>query len=71
MNQTEAWEWIVTASETMVQKADEQGMLDEGIENLRRALNRVKPRVERMRSRLDHLRARRAGKPRCPKGLEP
>lgn len=71
MTVTEAFEWVTAAAETMVQKADEQRMKDEGIENLRRALKRVQPRVQRMRARLDFARARRAGKLNRPSWATP
>ncbi len=73
MNMTEAWETVIRAAE-IARTLVERGNLDDeacGIAKISTAINKVKPRVERMRSRLDHARARRAGKPRCPKGLEP
>ena len=71
MNVTEAYEWVATAAQTMVQRADQQGMQDEGIENLRRALKHVQPRVHRMRSRLDFIRAKKAGKQTRPNWATP
>lgn len=38
---------------------------------LAKALHKTKPRVERMRARLDAIRARRAGKPKCPSWAMP
>lgn len=72
MNTTEAWELVVKAAESRLFIADaEAHHASHAFPKLASALKRIKPRVERMRSRLDHLRARKAGKPRCPKGLEP
>lgn len=41
------------------------------IARLRKAIAKVEPRVQRMRARLDAIRARKAGKPRCPKWAMP
>lgn len=71
MTVTEAYEWVMTAAETLVGKADEQQMKDAGIENLRKALKKVKPRVAKMRKRLDDARALRAkSKIWVPKWME-
>lgn len=81
MNQTEAWEAVLTAAAILhgVNASTTKGkgpvyidvLGDTKPRNLTRALTIIEPRVARMRSRLDHARARRAGKPLCPKGLEP
>lgn len=72
MNQTEAWELVVRAAESRLFIDDCEAVLaPRTFPSLAAALKKIKPRVERMRSRLDHLRARKAGNPRCPKGLEP
>lgn len=72
MNQTEAWELVVRAAESRLFIADIEAQQDaHAFPKPATALKKIKPRVERMRSRLDFARARRAGKPRCPKGLEP
>ncbi len=67
MNQTEAWEMVIRAA----QLCRDDPHWSAAMPRLAKAIMKVKPRVERMRSRLDYARARRAGKPRCPKGLEP
>lgn len=73
MNITEAWERILSAAESTVKHFSMHDLM-RGKGNdptLIRALSIIRPRVKRMRSRLDHARARMAGKPLCPKGLEP
>jgi hypothetical protein len=73
MNITEAYERVLEAAvSTVKQFSMHELMRGKGNDpRLIRALSIIKPRVERMRSRLDHARARRAGKPLCPRGLEP
>ena len=68
MNQTEAWELVIKAAELC---RDDPAGLGLQTPHLAKAIKKVKPRVERMRSRLECIRARRAGKPKCPRGLEP
>jgi len=65
MNLTEAWESVLKAAEAV---ADEDLL---NSKELHKACRMVRPRVERMRGRLEALRARRAGRPLCPRGLEP
>jgi len=61
MNQTEAWEVVIKAADWMVRTAEKTNPKAGPVIELRTALKKVKPRVERMRSRLDFARARKAG----------
>lgn len=77
MNQTEAWETVWQAA-ALWEAAHPGGKVhvfsgdDHDAEYpLLKALMKTGPKVYRMRSRLDHQRARRAGKPKCPKWAEP
>ncbi|MBE7497089.1 MAG: hypothetical protein HS117_19280 [Verrucomicrobiaceae bacterium] len=67
MNITEAWEQVLRAAE--MYRDSESGWA--AMPRLPKAITKVKPRVERMRQRLDSARARRAGKPKCPRWAEP
>jgi hypothetical protein len=72
VNQTEAWEWVLGAAEGLIYHAEKQGLPDdEGLRALRKAVPKVKPKIERMRARLDDSRARRAGKPKLPAWMKP
>lgn len=62
MTQTEAWEWVLEAAETIVRLHPNQD--DDGVKMLRKAIPKVKPKVERMR-------ARRAGTPKLPAWMKP
>lgn len=66
MNQTEAWEAVLLAAE-----AYERIMTLRDARPLQRALAKVKPRVTRMRARLDFIRARKAGKLNRPSWATP
>lgn len=67
MNITEAYEEVLRAAKMCRDDARWRAAMP----RLPKAILKIQPRVERMRERLDFWRARRAGKPRCPKGLEP
>lgn len=67
MNQTEAWELVIRAAEMCQQ--DERWR--NAMPRLAKAISRTKPKVEKMRARLDDQRARRAGKPKCPAWARP
>lgn len=69
MNQTEAWEWVLGAAESIVRFHQNQD--DEGVKMLRKAIPKVKPKIVRMRERLDDARARRAGTPKLPAWMKP
>lgn len=73
MNLTEAWEMVIKAAE-ITQRLIERGDLDEdacGIPRLTQALTKVTPRVQRMRARLDFIRAKKAGKQNRPSWATP
>jgi hypothetical protein len=74
MNQTEAWEavgnaalehlsWLACRAKTLKQQQE--------VKLLKRAIQKVAPRVQRMRARLDFSRARKAGKQTRPSWATP
>jgi len=63
MNLTESWELVIKAAELC---RDDPAGLGLQTPHLAKAIKKVKPRVERMRARLDFIRARKAGKPTGP-----
>lgn len=73
MNNTEAWEMVIKAAEKFAQIDETEATLNGALmmPKLKAALNRVTPRVERMRSKLDFMRAARAGKPKLPAWMAP
>lgn len=72
MNKTEAYETVLNAAIGLLSLETSRGDGDLiGNRRLETAINQVTPQIQRMRSRLDALRARRAGKPTCPKWALP
>jgi hypothetical protein len=72
MNITEAFEEVLAAAQSMVAYSERNDdKMPDCIVKLRRAIAKVEPRVKRMRSRLDAIRARKSGKPNCPKWAMP
>lgn len=69
MNQTEAWEIVIKAAESRLFIADSEAA--HAFPKLAAALKKVKPRVERMRSRLNFARARKAGTLNRPQWATP
>lgn len=63
MNQTEAWETVIKAAKISLALIERGDLDDDACDTpkLATALRKVAPRVERMRARLDFLRARKAG----------
>lgn len=72
MNQTEAWEAVYGAAFAALSLGIRSGMMEADEQRrLAAACKKVKPRVERMRSRLDFARARKAGKLNRPSWATP
>jgi len=67
MTQTEAWELVIRAAEL----CRDDPRWSAAMPRLPRAILKTKPKVERMRARLDDLRARRAGAPKLPAWMKP
>ncbi|MES2596045.1 MAG: hypothetical protein V4662_11945 [Verrucomicrobiota bacterium] len=72
MNLTESWELVLRAARNfeMIDETESTVTGKRLMPNLATALKKVAPRIERMRSRLDSARARKAGKPKCPRWAE-
>lgn len=73
MNNTEAWEMVIKAAENFM-RIDETESAATGtrmMPKLQAALNRVTPRVDRMRAKLDFARAARSGRPKLPSWMAP
>lgn len=72
MNITEAYEAVYMAAVAYLakQKRNSKSAQREQA-NLERALKKISPRIQRMRSRLDFSRARRAGKQSRPSWATP
>lgn len=73
MNNTEAWEMVIKAAQNFAQIDETEATINGApmMPKLNAALKRVTPRVDRMRSRLDAIRAQKSGKPNCPKWAMP
>lgn len=74
MNQTEAWEEVIKAAEQRLIISEDEALRhgkSHALPKLAQALRKIRPRVERMRSRLDVVRARKAGKPTRPSWATP
>ena len=73
MNVTEAYQVILTAARNFGQIDQTESTLTGSLmlPHLDKALKIFEPRARRMRERLEATRARRAGKPKCPKWAEP
>jgi hypothetical protein len=67
MNLTESWELVIRAAEL----CRDDPRWSAAMPRLAKALTKVKPRVERMRSRLDFSRARKAGTQTRPSWATP
>lgn len=71
MNVTEAWEAVIRAADWMVRTGEKTDPKAGPVVELRAALKKVTPRVQRMRSRLDFIRAKKAGKQTRPNWATP
>jgi len=73
MNQTEAYELVLKAAQNFLQIDETESTLTghRMMPRLQAAINKVEPRVNRMRSKLDFLRSTRAGKPNLPSWMAP
>jgi hypothetical protein len=74
MNLTEAWEEVIKAAEQRLAISEDDALRhgkSHALPKLAQALRKVRPRVERMRSRLDFSRAKKAGKQTRPSWATP
>jgi hypothetical protein len=74
MNQTESWEEVIKAAEQRLSISEDEALRhgkSHALPSLAKALRKVRPRVERMRARLDFSRARKAGKLTRPSWATP
>lgn len=74
MNQTEAWEEVFKAAEQRFAISEDEALRhgkSHALPSLAKALRKVRPRVERMRTRLDFARAKKAGKLNRPSWATP
>ncbi len=74
MNQTEAYEEVIKAAQQRLTISEDEALRcgqSHALPKLAQALRKVLPRVQRMRTRLDFSRARKAGKQSRPSWATP